>query len=79
MKHERAAGKEGCDPNHLLDALIEKMRVEDDAALADKLQVTPLIISMLREERISVSPSLLLWMQDACGIGIEELRALLQR
>jgi hypothetical protein len=70
---------EDFDPNLLLDGLIAKMRLESDAALAHKLQVIQPIIRMIREGTLSMTTStLLLWIQEATGIKLDELRELLK-
>lgn len=66
-----------CNPNHLLDALIDRMDLPDDTALAQKLKVAPPIISMLREGRIAVSAPMMKWMHDASGMSLQQLHELL--
>src|SRR3569832_1985889 len=62
------------DPNQVLDGLIAKMRLENDAALASKLQVIQPIIRMIREGSLAMNPVLFLsWIQVATGIGANEL------
>lgn len=66
------------DPNRLLDGLMQKMRLENDAALANKLQVIQPIIRMIREEKLAMSPStLLMWLHEATGIALSELGELM--
>lgn len=68
---------EDFDPNTLLDGLIAKMRLEGDAALAQKLQVIHPIIRMIREGTLAMTPSMLfLWIREATGISLDELHAL---
>jgi hypothetical protein len=64
---------ESVDPNSLLDTLIMKMRLENDAALARKLQVNRRIIEMLRERKLEVSPSMLMMIQRMVGLNVREL------
>lgn len=64
-------------PNCLLNGLIEKMRLENDAALARKLQLDGRTITMLRERTLSLSASMLMLIQHMTGMdGQELLRAL---
>lgn len=70
---------EDFNPNLLLDCLIMKMRLHNDEALANKLQVIQPIIRMIREGTLAMTPSmLLLWIQEATGIDLDELRELLK-
>jgi hypothetical protein len=68
------------DPNRLLDALAAKMRLENDAALAHKLQVIQPIVRMLREGKLTMSSQMLLgWLHEATGIPVDEMRAWMRR
>jgi plasmid maintenance system antidote protein VapI len=65
-------------PNQmLLDTLLAHLHLEDDSALAHSLKVAPYIVTMLREGRLAISPSMLLWMHDATGVSLQELQDLL--
>lgn len=65
------------DPNHLLNCLMKIIGVANDAALARKLKMSARIITMLREQKISFSASMLMWLHEASGLTIAELRGLL--
>lgn len=65
------------DPNNLLDALIEKMELKNDAALSRRLEVQPPVISKIRHRRLPVGASLLIRMHEETGLSIRELRALM--
>lgn len=65
------------DPNRLLDALIEKMELKNDAALSRALEVGPPIISKLRHLRTPITAGLLIRMHEASGFSIRELRSLM--
>lgn len=65
------------DPNHLLDALIEKMNLKNDAALSRRLVVQPPVISKIRHRRLPVGASLLIRMHEESGLSIRELRELM--
>jgi hypothetical protein len=69
--------QEAYDPNHLLDSLIEKLHLKNDAALARALEVAPPVISKLRHHRLPVGASLLIQMQEISDLRIKELRALM--
>ncbi|MGV8898061.1 MAG: hypothetical protein ACOH2B_02285 [Burkholderiaceae bacterium] len=65
------------DPNRLLDALLTKMQWKNDAVMAQKLNVHNNVIPRIRTRILPLTTSMLLWMQDATGIGIDELRQLM--
>ncbi len=65
------------DPNRLLDALIEKLSLKNDAALSRILEVAPPVISKIRHRRLPVGASLLIRMHEVSDLTIQELRALM--
>jgi plasmid maintenance system antidote protein VapI len=65
------------DPNRLLDALLQNMRLKNDAALSRMLEVAPPVISKIRHHRLPVSASLLIRMHEATGTSIGDLRFLM--
>jgi hypothetical protein len=65
------------DPNHLLDSLIEKLRLKNDAALSRALEVAPPVISKIRHRRLPVGASLLIRMHEVSDLSIKELRSLM--
>lgn len=65
------------DPNRLIDALLEKMRLKNDAALSRALAVEAPTISKIRHQRIRVGAAMLLRMHEVSALSIEELRALM--
>jgi hypothetical protein len=67
----------GYNPNRLLDTLIERMGLANDGALSRRLKVAKTVISNMRHNRLPVGASMLMWMHEATGISIRELRALL--
>ena len=69
--------KDAYDPNKLLDALIEKMGLKNDAALSRRLEVQPPVISKIRHRRLPVGASLLIRMHEESGLSIRELRTLM--
>lgn len=62
------------DPNRLLDTLIRKLALKNDAALARALEVAPPVISKIRYSRLPVGASLLIRMHEVSGMSIYELR-----
>lgn len=65
------------NPNNLLDALIERMNLKNDAALSRVLEVQPPVISKIRHRRLPVGASLLIRMHEESGLSIKELRELM--
>ncbi len=65
------------NPNALLDHLIKKLDLKNDAALARTLEVAAPVISKLRHHRLPVGASILISMNEVSGISIQELRALM--
>lgn len=65
------------DPNRLLDALIERLNLKNDAALSRALEVAPPVISKIRHARLPVGASMLIRMHEESGLSIRELRNLM--
>jgi hypothetical protein len=65
------------NPNHLLDTLIKRMGLKDDGALSRKLRVATSIIRDIRHGHLPVAASMLIWINEATGISIHELRELM--
>jgi len=77
MNTVKSAKASTYDPNHLLNYLLEKIGVANDAGLARKLKVSERIIKKMRERKISISASMMLWLHEASGLTMNELRELL--
>ncbi len=67
------------DPNHMLNTLLSAMHLEDDEALARKLDIAPRMLTMMREGRLMISPSMLMWMNEVSGISVNTLREILKK
>ncbi|MDB5762910.1 MAG: hypothetical protein JWQ21_1905 [Herminiimonas sp.] len=65
------------NPNHLLDVLIEKLHLKNDAALSRALEVAPPVISKIRHRRLPVGASLLIRMHEVSTMSVRELRDLM--
>ncbi|MDO8729484.1 MAG: hypothetical protein Q7K26_06445 [bacterium] len=65
------------DPNNLLDTLVKKLHLKNDAALSRALEVAPPVISKIRHRRLPVGASLLIRMHEISDLSIKELRALM--
>jgi hypothetical protein len=77
MNSTRLADQVNYDPNNLLDALIEKLNLKNDAALSRALEVAPPVISKIRHRRLPVGASLLIRMHEVSDLSIKELRTLM--
>jgi len=73
----RLSDKVAYDPNNLLDSLIEKLHLKNDAALSRALEVAPPVISKIRHRRLPVGASLLIRMHEVSNLTIRELRVLM--
>lgn len=65
------------DPNKLLDSVIQKLNLKNDASLSRLLEVAPPVISKIRHNRLPVGASLLVRMHEVTGLTIRELREIL--
>jgi hypothetical protein len=61
-------------PNRLLDAIIEKLDLRNDAALSRVLAVEAPVISKVRHGKLPVGGVLLIRMHEATQLSIRELR-----
>lgn len=77
MTHHSLSLQETYDPNHLLDILLRKMQLKNDAALSRMLGVAPPVISKIRHRRLPVGAPLLIRMHEVTDIGIRDLRDLM--
>jgi len=67
------------DPNRVLDAVIKKLRLKNDAALSRVLEVAPPVISKIRHNTLPIGATILLRMHEVSNFSIRELRALMVR
>lgn len=67
------------DPGRLLDALIEKFSLKNDAALSRKLEVKPPLICKIRRRRTPVTDAMLIRMHEVSDLSIRELRVLMRK
>jgi len=68
---------EDYDPGLLLNAIMDRMRLSEDAELAKRLRMNRRLLGKIRERRLQISGSMLMQMQEATGITIAELRRIL--
>jgi hypothetical protein len=67
------------DPNRVLDAIISRLRLKNDAALSQLLEVAPPVISKIRHHTLPIGATLLIRMHEESDFSISELRALMIR
>jgi len=77
MTSSRLADQLAYDPNNLLDALIEKLALKNDAALSRALEVAPPVISKIRHNKLPIGGTLLIRMHEVSHLSIKELRSLM--
>lgn len=77
MENENKPEMQPYDPDRLLQALIEKLSLKNDAALSRTLEVSPPMISKIRHRRLPVTGSLLIRMHEVTQMSIRELRKLM--
>jgi hypothetical protein len=65
------------DPNRVLDAIIAKIGLKNDAALSRALEVAPPVISKIRHSTLPIGATILLRMHEISDYSIRELRALM--
>lgn len=65
-------------PHPLLDCLIEKYNLKNDAALARMLELAPPDISRIRNGHRPVSSAMILQIHDITEWPIKDIKALLQ-
>lgn len=69
--------QESYNPNRLLDILIERLHLKNDAALSRALEVAPPVISKIRHRRLPVGASMLIRMHEVSSLSVRELRDLM--
>jgi hypothetical protein len=77
MASENLVTQESYNPNHLLDILIERLNLKNDAALSRALEVAPPVISKIRHRRLPVGASMLIRMHEVSSLSVRELRDLM--
>lgn len=77
MERARMAEPPSFVPNKLLDTLIQRMQLKNDAQLSRKLGVPPPVVSQMRHRKLAVGATMLLRMHEESGLSIAELKELL--
>ncbi len=77
MTNSNSTDLSAYNPNNLLDTLLKKMGLKNDAALSRALEVAPPVISKIRHRRLPVGASLLIRMHEVSKESIKDLRSLM--
>lgn len=77
MNSKQLTANASYNPNRLLDALIEKLNLKNDAALSRVLEVAPPVISKIRHNTLPVGATILIRMHEVSDFSIKELRSLM--
>jgi plasmid maintenance system antidote protein VapI len=67
----------GYRPEFLLDMIMARFGLKNDAALCRKLEVAPPVVSKIRKQKLSVSDGIMVRIHDTCGLSIKEIRDLM--
>jgi|CXWL01.1.fsa_nt_gi hypothetical protein len=65
------------DPNKVLDAIMERLNLKNDAALSRALEVAPPVISKIRHRTLPIGATILLRMHEVSEFSIRELKSLM--
>jgi hypothetical protein len=65
------------NPNRVLDAIITKLELKNDAALSRALEVAPPVISKIRHNTLPIGATILIRMHEISDYSIRELRELM--
>jgi plasmid maintenance system antidote protein VapI len=71
------ANQDSYNPNYLLDELIKKLNLKNDAALSRVLEVAPPVISKIRHRTLPIGATILIRMHEVSDFSIRELREML--
>jgi hypothetical protein len=64
-------------PDKVLDAIIARLQLKNDAALSRALAVAPPVISKIRHRTLPIGATILLRMHEISDFSIRELKALM--
>lgn len=79
MKRQPQQAAHAAPAHCLLDGVMARQRIKNDAELSRCLQLAPSSISKIRRRRVPVSDGVLLRLHDAFDIPIAELKTLQAR
>ena len=73
-----ASAEDSYDPGLLLNTLLDRLNLKEDAELAKKLKMDKALIGKIRDRQLQISGSMLMLIQEATGIAVPELRQILK-
>jgi hypothetical protein len=76
-KDHRQTSQAGYNPDNLLNTMLERLELKNDAALSRALEVAPPVISKIRHRRLPVGASMLIRMHEVSNLSVRELREIL--
>lgn len=65
------------NPNRVLDAIMEKLQLKNDAALSRALEVAPPVISKIRHNTLPIGATILIRMHEISEFSIRELQEMM--
>jgi plasmid maintenance system antidote protein VapI len=77
MTNKQLTASPNYNPNRVLDAIIEKLQLKNDAALSRVLEVAPPVISKIRHNTLPIGATILIRMHEVSDFSIRELRELM--
>lgn len=75
--HDTTAPDATTGPNRLLDFIVEKMGLKNDAALCRVLGVAPPVVSKIRHHKLPVTARLMIKIHKISDLSIREIEAFL--
>jgi len=73
----QAKPQDSYDPGLLLNTLLDRLQLKEDAQLARKLRMDKALLGKIRNRQLQISGSMLMLIQEATGIAVPELREIL--
>lgn len=65
------------DPSRLLNHVMERLKLKNDAALSRVLEVAPPVISKIRHQRLAIGPALKIRILEKMEISVHEINYLI--
>ena len=65
------------NPNRVLDAIIEKLQLKNDAALSRALEVAPPVISKIRHNTLPIGATILIRMHELSGMAVRDMQSIM--
>ena len=77
MNDSTACDRSEFDPSRLLDTLIARLQLENDAALARVLAVAQPVIGKIRRRKLPIGGVMLIRIREVSNLSVSELRSLM--